>query len=128
MTSCIFCSLDPARIISSNDLAVAFEDLYPVSKNHTLIIPKKHCKSFFDLFEDELLAIHELLCDLQEAILAVDPSVTGLNVGCNVGKSSGQSVDHCHFHMIPRREGDVEEPFGGVRNVIPNKCDYRQKS
>lgn len=121
--SCPFCSL-AIRTTAENDLAVALLDAYPVTEQHTLVVPRRHVAEYFDLTREEILACHELLLEARRAILARDASVTGFNVGINVGATAGQTVFHCHIHLIPRREGDVPSPRGGVRHVIPGKGDY----
>ena len=102
-------------------------DSYPVSEHHCLIIPKRHVGDYFELSKDELIACDELIKIAKNEILTKDQSVKGFNLGTNIGKVSGQSILHCHFHLIPRREGDVENPQGGVRSVIPNKQHYKRK-
>ena len=91
---------------------------------HTLIIPKRHVADYFELYQPELNAIHDLLTQQKQSITQDDKSVTGFNVGINAGKSAGQTVFHVHVHLIPRRDGDVAEPRGGVRGVIPQKQLY----
>ena len=124
---CLFCNIDESGCAHENNLAYASYDSYPVSKHHCLIIPKRHIKDYFDLSNDELIACNELIKIVKQEILSKDQSVIGFNLGTNIGKASGQSILHCHFHLIPRREGDVENPQGGVRSVIPNKQHYRSK-
>lgn len=89
-----------------------------------LIIPKRHVTDYFELNEDELKAANKLLHELKVEILDTDPTVTGFNIGMNCGESAGQTVFHCHIHLIPRRKGDVENPKGGIRGVIPDKQKY----
>jgi ATP adenylyltransferase len=122
--ACTFCELAQQRIISENELALAIRDGYPVTKFHTLIIPKRHVSDYFDLFQPERNAIQSLLEQQRLLILESDPSVTGFNVGINSGADAGQTIFHCHVHLIPRRKGDVEEPRGGVRGVIPARQKY----
>tara|TARA_B100001093_G_scaffold444563_1_gene447666 strand:+ start:413 stop:811 length:399 start_codon:yes stop_codon:yes gene_type:complete len=121
---CLFCNINESGYVHKNDLAYASYDSYPVSKHHCLIIPKRHIKDYFDLSKNELVACDELIKIVKEEILVKDQTVKGFNLGTNIGKVSGQSILHCHFHLIPRREGDVENPQGGVRSVIPNKQHY----
>ncbi len=123
---CLFCNVNESDFNHVNDLSFASYDTYPVSKHHCLIIPKRHIKDYFDLTNDELIACHKLIKIIKEEILSKDKSVKGFNLGTNIGKVSGQSIMHCHFHLIPRREGDVENPQGGVRSVIPNKQHYKR--
>ena len=108
-------------------MAYASYDSYPVSDYHCLIIPKRHIKDYFDLSKDELIACDELIKTVKDEIMFKDKSVKGFNLGTNIGKISGQSILHCHFHLIPRREGDVENPQGGVRSVIPKKQHYKRE-
>lgn len=121
---CAFCELPPERIIAENELALAFRDGFPVTEHHTLIIPKRHVSDYFDLFQPERNAMQALMEQQRAIILQSDPSVTAFNVGINAGADAGQTIFHCHMHLIPRRKGDVEEPRGGVRGVIPAKQKY----
>jgi diadenosine tetraphosphate (Ap4A) HIT family hydrolase len=122
---CVFCQIPEERVVASNELCIAFRDLYPVTPLHTLIIPRRHVADYFGLFQPERNAVSQLLDQLRANICASDPTVTGFNIGMNSGKSAGQTVFHCHVHLIPRRDGDVETPEGGVRGVIPSKQQYR---
>jgi|TARA_B110000240_G_C13428436_1_gene422613 ATP adenylyltransferase len=122
-SSCIFCEPD-RDIVAENELAIAFRDGYPVTPLHTLVIPKRHVADYFDLYQPELNAINQLLQKLKSDIVNEDPTVTGFNVGINAGESAGQTVFHCHVHLIPRRAGDVEDPRGGVRGVIAAEQKY----
>jgi diadenosine tetraphosphate (Ap4A) HIT family hydrolase len=124
---CIFCELPPERIIVGNSLAVAFRDTYPVTPLHTLIVPLRHAATWFDLTDPERRAISVLMDEVRKSILEQDRTVLGFNVGMNCGDVAGQTVHHAHVHLIPRRKGDVEEPRGGVRGVIPGKAAYRGK-
>ena len=121
---CAFCELPAERIIAENELALAFRDGFPVTEHHTLIIPKRHVSDYFDLFLPERNAMQALMEQERALILQVDPTVTAFNVGINAGADAGQTIFHCHMHLIPRRKGDVEEPRGGVRGVIPAKQKY----
>ena len=124
---CLFCNIKESGLAYENVLAYASYDTYPVSDLHCLIIPKRHVKDYFELSNDEVIACNELIKKIKEEILLKDPLVKGFNIGTNVGKFAGQSVLHCHIHLIPRREGDVENPQGGVRSVIPSKQHYKRK-
>jgi len=108
-------------------LAYASYDTYPVSEFHCLIIPKRHVKDYFDLSDNEVIACNNLIKKVKDEIILKDPSVKGFNIGTNSGAIAGQSIMHCHIHLIPRREGDVENPQGGVRSVIPLKQHYKRK-
>ena len=125
---CIFCSVKKHEIIYENEYAFVSYDSYPVSKFHSLIIPKRHIKNFFDLNEKELNAYNELIKKTKLKIENDDNLVQGFNLGTNAGTVAGQTIMHCHIHLIPRRRGDVENPQGGVRGVIPLKQHYLRKS
>ena len=122
--TCLFCEIPQERIIASNELAFAIRDGFPVTSLHTLVIPKRHAADYFELTKDELLACHDLVLELKESIAKEDPNVVAFNIGMNAGEAAGQTVFHCHMHLIPRRKGDVENPRGGVRHLIPNKGFY----
>jgi ATP adenylyltransferase len=121
---CAFCELPGERIIAENALAIAFLDGFPVTEQHTLVIPRRHVSDYFDLYQPELNAIQSLLQQERSLIMAADPAVRGFNVGINAGAEAGQTIFHCHVHLIPRRGGDVANPRGGVRGVIPAKQQY----
>ena len=123
---CLFCDIKKSGCAYENELAYASYDSYPVTEHHCLIIPKRHIKDYFDLSNDELVACNELIQIIKKEITKKDPTVKGFNLGTNIGKVSGQSILHCHLHLIPRREGDVDNPQGGVRSVIPNKQHYKR--
>ena len=95
---------------------------------HCLIIPKRHVKDYFDLTDAEVIACNMLIKNIKKEIEFKDPNVKGFNIGTNAGKISGQSILHCHIHLIPRRKGDVENPQGGVRSVVPSKQHYKRKA
>ncbi len=124
--TCLFCEISKERIIASNNLAYAIRDGFPVTPLHTLIIPKRHAVDYFELTKDELIACHELIHQLSESITKEDPSVVAFNIGMNAGEAAGQTVFHCHIHLIPRRKGDVSNPRGGIRHVIPDKGHYQE--
>jgi diadenosine tetraphosphate (Ap4A) HIT family hydrolase len=120
---CPFCLLPSERVLDSNAYAVAVSDAFPVSAGHTLVIPRRHNACFFELGPDEITAVYELLCRMK-ARLDDCLRPAGYNVGINIGEAAGQTVGHVHVHLIPRFFGDVIEPRGGVRNVIPGKGPY----
>ena len=124
---CIFCKIRKEELQFENQLAYSSKDSYPVSEFHSLIVPKRHVETYFDLNEEEIQACNDLILKTKEKILKLDSSVKGFNIGTNSGKVAGQSIMHCHIHLIPRREGDVENPQGGVRSVIPTKQHYKRK-
>ena len=127
---CLFCNLqidDRKRITAENDLAYAIRDGFPVTEGHTLFIPKRHTVDYFSLEQKEVLAINQLM-DLNRQLLQnEDSTIDGFNIGMNCGETAGQTIFHCHVHLIPRRKGDVENPKGGVRNTIPDKGFYEEK-
>ena len=124
---CIFCKIRKEELQFENQLAYSSLDSYPVSEAHSLIFPKRHVETYFEFTKDEIQACIDLILKTKEKILKQDSSVKGFNIGTNAGKFAGQSIMHCHIHLIPRREGDVENPQGGVRSVIPNKQHYKRK-
>tara|TARA_X000001036_G_scaffold323091_1_gene301564 strand:- start:632 stop:1027 length:396 start_codon:yes stop_codon:yes gene_type:complete len=123
---CLFCNIKESGVAHENNLAYVSYDSYPVSEDHCLIIPKRHIKNYFDLSNDELIACNDLIKIVKEEIIYKDKTVTGFNIGSNIEKTAGQSIMHCHIHLIPRREGDVDNPQGGVRSVIPKKQHYKR--
>ena len=124
---CIFCKITTEELQFENQLAYSSIDSYPISDFHSLIVPKRHVETYFELTNKEIQACNELILKTKEKILIQDSSVKGFNIGTNAGKVAGQSIMHCHVHLIPRREGDVENPQGGVRSVIPKKQHYKRK-
>ena len=121
---CLFCNIPPVRIVLENELAYAVRDGYPVTEMHSLIIPKRHIQDYFDLTTEELIACDQLIRSLKNEISNSDNSVNGFNIGINSGETAGQTIFHCHIHLIPRRTGDVDNPRGGVRNIIPGMGNY----
>lgn len=126
--TCPFCMLPRSRIVAVNELAEAIRDGFPVTPLHTLIIPKRHVESPFELGTPEVGACFRLLAEVRRQILEEDPSITGFNIGANIGADAGQTVSHCHYHVIPRRHGDVENPRGGIRNMISGRGDYSKNT
>ena len=124
---CLCCDIKTSGFVHENELAYVSYDTYPVSKYHCLVIAKRHIKDYLDLTDNELIACNHLIKIAKDEIIYNDEMVKGFNLGTNIGKVSGQSILHCHFHLIPRREGDVKNPQGGIRSVIPNKQHYKRK-
>jgi len=122
-TECPFCGLEPGRVLEENELAVAFADAFPVSPGHTLVIPRRHVADFFALEPAEVLAVMELVFRMQNQ-LAAEGRPGGFNLGVNVGRAAGQTVMHAHVHLLPRFAGDVPDPTGGIRNVLPGRGCY----
>tara|TARA_Y200000002_G_scaffold367616_1_gene359829 strand:+ start:210 stop:608 length:399 start_codon:yes stop_codon:yes gene_type:complete len=125
---CIFCNKTNCKIISSTKHFFIIRDTtYPVTKHHTLIITNRHVGDYFDLSKEEINDLDEILKNQKKELKKLDKEISGFNVGINIGKDAGQSIMHCHIHLIPRRKGDVEDPRGGVRGVIPEKQKYKRK-
>lgn len=123
--ACIFCEIATTdRVIDQTDHCFVIRDAFPVTEGHTLIIPKRHVADYFDLTTTETFEIQQLLQKHKSQIEKSDKSVDGFNIGINVGATAGQTVFHVHVHLIPRRIGDVDDPKGGVRGVIPAKQKY----
>ena len=125
---CLFCNISNNDFELENELAFASYDTYPVSKYHSLIVQKRHVENYFELNSEEVLACDALLKKLKKKLEIIDDTIEGFNVGSNSGKTAGQSINHCHIHLIPRRSGDVDNPQGGVRSVIASKQHYVRKT
>lgn len=121
--TCPFCNPSPDDVVLQNALAYARADAFPVSAGHTLIVPFRHVSSFFEATEEERLALLDLLCRCRD-VLEDRYHPDGWNIGVNVGAAAGQTVPHLHIHLIPRYAGDVPDPRGGVRGVVPEKQKY----
>jgi ATP adenylyltransferase len=121
---CAFCDLDAKDVIAENELCFAIRDKFPVTRLHTLIMPKRHVAEYFQLYQPELNATSALMARIRADIVSKDATVGGFNVGVNAGSPAGQTIFHCHIHIIPRRNGDTADPRGGVRGVIPEKQPY----
>lgn len=121
---CPFCGLDEGRVVvAESEVAFAIYDKFPVNPGHALVIPKRHCADYFELSVEEQEGCWRLLNEVKR-LVADRFSPDGFNVGINVGAMAGQTVPHVHLHLIPRYRGDVEEPRGGVRGVIPARQQY----
>ena len=124
MEGCVFCGdIEKDRVLFETTQWIAMYDKYPVSKGHVLLIPKEHYETFFDLPEQLTNSIQYWIKHIKN-ILDNKYHPSGYNIGVNCGKSAGQTVMHCHIHIIPRYDGDVEDPRGGVRGAIPSKQKY----
>lgn len=131
-SECVFCQIEQSGLRKikhgnkalENELAIAFYDGYPVTEGHTLFIPRRHVSDYFELNQAEVNAINSLVKAQKQYLEENDESIKGWNVGVNVNEAGGQSVFHVHVHLIPRRDGDMAEPKGGVRGVIPEKQKY----
>ena len=124
MNNCVFCNKEKFEIIYQDEIFYVIRDAYPVTKDHTLIILNDHDKSYFDLRDKDIQQLYNIIKFQKETLMMNDKSITGFNIGINQGEDAGQTVMHLHIHLIPRRKGDVEDPRGGVRGVIPDKQKY----
>lgn len=122
---CLFCK-DARGVSLEKELAYSARDTYAVSPGHTLVIPRRHVADFFDLTPEEINACMELIIE-ERKLLDKEFKPDGYNIGVNVGEAAGQSIFHVHIHIIPRYKGDVENPQGGVRHVLPKKAHYTRK-
>jgi ATP adenylyltransferase len=122
---CPFCELGDREVVAENPLAVLIRDGFPVTEGHLLALPRRHVADYFDLRQPERNAVQRLLEEGRARLRERHPEIAGFNVGINAGEVAGQTIFHCHVHLIPRRVGDVEHPRGGVRGVVPGKQDYR---
>jgi diadenosine tetraphosphate (Ap4A) HIT family hydrolase len=126
MSDCPFCLVDPSRKWVENDQALAFPDAYPLTDSHTLVIPRKHVASIYEIAAHEQSAVWDLVAEVRERLLTgLRPD--GFNIDINDGLAAGQTVEHAHVHIIPRRKGDVPDPRGGIRWIIDEKANYWKK-
>jgi len=121
--NCAFCHLPPARIAAQNELALLFDDAYPVSPGHSLVIPRRHVSSWFEIEPQEQIAMLQLLKTARHRV-EENHKPSSYNIGINDGPAAGQTVPHLHMHLIPRYTGDQKDPRGGVRWLIPEKAKY----
>ncbi len=120
---CPFCTIEESQIVTQNAVAIAFRDAFPVAEGHTLVIPREHVTSIFDLSESDQAGQWQLVAQVRSD-LAEQLSPAGFNIGINDGEAAGQTVPHAHIHIIPRYHDDVPDPRGGVRWIIPEKAVY----
>ena len=122
--NCVFCQkVEDKDYLIENETAVSFLDSYPLTEGHTLIIPKRHISEIFNLDSKEYTDIWEIINATNKS-LTDTLSPDGVDIGVNVGKEAGQTIDHAHLHLIPRYKGDIADPRGGIRWVIPDKAPY----
>jgi diadenosine tetraphosphate (Ap4A) HIT family hydrolase len=126
MSACPFCKLDQARLVAECESAVAINDGFPISEGHTLVIPRRHVSSVFLLAAAELAALWVFVAEARTALMN-QAGVDGINIGINDGQAAGQTIEHAHVHLIPRRHGDVPDPRGGIRHIMPAKARYWEK-
>ncbi|MHB1035024.1 MAG: HIT family protein [Pirellulales bacterium] len=121
--NCPFCNLDPPRVLLENEFGIAISDGFPVSNGHTLVVPRRHLTSLFDLPAEDQSALWRLVAEVR-AKLQAEFHPEAFNIGINDGQAAGQTVAHAHIHVIPRYSGDVADPRGGIRWAVPNKARY----
>ena len=124
MSNCIFCNVSPKRIVHEYKHFYVIRDAFPVTPLHSLIITKRHVVSYFQCSKAELEEIPIILDTQKTELKYLDGEITGYNIGMNTGEDAGQSIFHCHIHIIPRRKDDTPNPRGGIRGVIPEKQNY----
>ena len=123
--NCLFCSAETKMEVEQKyNTVIAVKDKHPVTMGHILILPLRHVEDYFQLTDREKYDADKLIRLCKKTIVDRDPSVTGFNIGINCGESAGQTIFHCHIHLIPRRDRDTPSPRGGVRGVIPEKMSY----
>lgn len=123
MSTCPFCLLRPEQIVAESRHAVAIRDRYPLAEGHTLVIPRQHVVSVFDLPEEEVAAVWTLVAEVRDS-LEREFAPDAFTIGVNDGLAAGQTVMHAHVHVIPRNRGDVRDPRGGIRWVLPERAPY----
>jgi diadenosine tetraphosphate (Ap4A) HIT family hydrolase len=123
MSSCPFCKVDRGRVLVASDVALAFLDAYPVTEGHTLVAPRQHAMSIYQLSAGEQSDLWAMVGEVR-TLLIQRYAPDGFNIAVNDGTAAGQTIGHAHIHVIPRRTGDVPDARGGVRNVIPGKARY----
>ena len=124
INNCIFCNIEEDRIVHEYKNFYVIRDAFPVTPLHSLIITKRHVVSYFQCTKEEHDEIPIILDTQKTELKILDDTITGFNVGMNIGEDAGQTIFHCHIHIIPRRQGDTPNPRGGVRGVIPEKQKY----
>ena len=124
MSNCIFCNILDDEIVDEYKHFFIIRDLFPVTNLHSLVIPKRHIVSYFECNKDEYDEIPLVLNTQKTELKLTDETITGFNIGMNIGEDAGQTIFHFHIHIIPRRKGDIENPKGGIRGVIPDKQKY----
>lgn len=125
-SDCPFCSPEPGRVLRANERALALRDAFPLSEGHTLVVPVRHAGSLFDLSEEERADVWALVAEVRNG-LAGELEPDGFTIGVNDGEAAGQTVSHTHVHVIPRWSGDVPDPAGGIRHVIPGRARYWER-
>jgi diadenosine tetraphosphate (Ap4A) HIT family hydrolase len=123
MPECPFCAIDPKRVLLTSDVAIAFFDSFPVTEGHTLVVPREHVESLYQLSAEDQSALWEL-ASAARSLLTHWYAPDGFNIAVNDGAAAGQTIGHAHIHVIPRRVGDSPDPKGGIRKLFPEKAQY----
>ena len=126
-TTCPFCGIATKRIVIENAAAIALHDAFPVAEGHTLVVPRRHVSSIYEVSDSEQTQLWQLVAQVRTSLVE-EFSPVGFNIGINDGEAAGQTVPHAHIHIIPRYEGDVPDPRGGIRWIIPEKAVYWEDS
>ena len=124
LSNCVFCNILDDEIINEYKHFFIIRDLFPVTKFHSLVNPKRHIVSYFECNKDEYAEIPLVINTQKTELKLSDETITGFNIGMNIGEDAGQTIFHFHIHIIPRRKGDIKNPKGGIRGVIPDKRKY----
>ena len=124
INNCLFCNIEEDRIVHEYKHFYVIRDAFPVTPLHSLLITKRHVVSYFQCSKEEHDEIPIILDTQKTELKILDDTITGFNIGMNIGEDAGQTIFHCHIHIIPRRQGDAANPRGGVRGVIPEKQKY----
>ena len=124
INNCLFCNIEEDRIVHEYKHFYVIRDAFPVTPLHSLIITKRHVVSYFQCSKEEHDEIPMILDTQKTELKILDDTITGFNIGMNIGEDAGQTIFHCHIHIIPRRQGDTPNPRGGVRGVIPKMQNY----
>lgn len=124
---CPFCDLEARRIRLETEVGLAIDDLFPAAEGHTLVIPRRHVRTIYDLPEPQQAALWELTRTVRDDLIE-ELGPDGFTIGLNEGMAAGQSVDHTHIHVIPRFLGDVPDPTGGIRAIFPHRARYWEQS
>jgi len=119
---CPFCTVDEERVVRRNEAAVALRDAYPLTEDHTLVVPRQHVRTVYELPPQDQARVWDLVREVRQDL--VQDGVGAFNIGLNDGTAAGQTIEHAHIHIIPRRAGDSTDPRGGVRLILPAKARY----
>ena len=121
-TDCPFCGIAQDRVLLGNEVAVALRDTFPLTSGHTLVVPRTHVRSLYELPPEAQADVWELVRAVRQRLF--ESGVEAFNIGVNDGAAAGQTIDHAHIHIIPRRAGDCPDPRGGIRLILPTKARY----